>query len=59
VIRRMFRMRYHPVHLTRLLRHKGLSVPKLIWHACQGDEPALIAWRDMRPGPPFKQSPGA
>jgi hypothetical protein len=50
-------MRYRPVHLTRLLRREGLSVPKLIRRASQGDEAALIAWRDET-WPAFQVKPG-
>jgi transposase len=46
VIKRVLGVRYHPAHLSRLLRQEGLSLQKPIRRASQRDEAAIAAWRD-------------
>lgn len=46
VIKRQFGVRYHPAHISRLLRREGLSLQKPIQRASQRDEAAIAAWRD-------------
>jgi transposase len=44
VIQRAFGVRYHPAHVSRLLRHEGLSLQKPIRRATQRNEAAIAAW---------------
>jgi len=44
VIEREFGVRYHPAHVSRLLRAVGWSVQKPIRRATQRDEAAIAAW---------------
>ena len=46
VIQRRFGVRYHPAHISRLLRQEGLSVQKPIRRASQRDEAKVTAWRE-------------
>ena len=46
VIQREFGVRYHPAHISRLLRQEGLSVQKPIRRASQRKEAEIAAWRD-------------
>ncbi len=46
VIQREFGVRYHPAHISRLLRQEGLSVQKPIRRASQREEAKIAAWRD-------------
>lgn len=46
VIERTFGVRYHPAHLSRLLRQEGLSVQKPIHRARERDEAKVQAWWD-------------
>jgi transposase len=48
VIRREFRVRYHPHHVGKLLRAAGWSVQKPIERASQRNEAAIEAWRTER-----------
>jgi len=48
VIRREFRVRYHPNHVGKLLRAAGWSVQKPIARASQRNEAAIEAWRTER-----------
>ncbi len=48
VIEREFGVRYHPAHVSRLLREIGWSVQKPIQRASQRDEVAIDAWRKER-----------
>jgi transposase len=48
VIKRVFGVRYHPAHLSRLLRQEGLSVQQPIVRATQRNETAVAAWRAER-----------
>src|SRR5215211_4810333 len=48
VIQRVFGVRYHPAHVSRLLRQGGLSVQKPILRATQRDEAAVAAWQAER-----------
>src|SRR5262249_53101834 len=48
VIKREFGVSYHPAHLSRLLRQEGLSVPKPVVRATQGNDSAIAAWRVER-----------
>ena len=47
VIERTFGVRYHPAHLSRLLREEGLSVQKPIHRAQERDEAQVQAWREQ------------
>ena len=44
VIEREFGVRYHPAHVSRLLRAIGWSVQQPIRRATQRDEAAIAAW---------------
>jgi transposase len=44
VIEREFGVRYHPAHVSRLLRAVGWSVQKPVTRATQRDEAAIDAW---------------
>ena len=46
VIKREFGVRYHPAHVSRLVRRQGLSLQKPIHRASQRDEARIAAWRD-------------
>lgn len=48
VIERAFGVRYHPVHVGRLLRHAGWSVQRPIQRATQRDEEAITRWHAER-----------
>ncbi len=48
VLEREFGVRYHPAHVSRLLRQIGWSVQKPIQRASQRDEAAIEAWRNER-----------
>ena len=48
VIAREFGVRYHPAHISRLLRHLGWSVQKPIQRATQRDEAAIARWQTER-----------
>jgi transposase len=48
VIAREFGVRYHPAHVSRLLRHLGWSVQKPIPRATQRDEAAIAQWQTER-----------
>ena len=48
VIRRQFRVRYHPHAIWRLLRTMGWSCQKPERRACQRDEAAIARWRRYR-----------
>ena len=56
VIRRAFRVRYHPHHVGKLLRAGGWSVQKPIERASQRNEAAIEAWRTER-WPALKRGP--
>ena len=45
VIWRTFGVRYHPAHVSRLVRREGLSLQKPIVRATQRDEAAIAAWQ--------------
>lgn len=45
VIKRVFGVRYHPAHLSRLLRQEGLSVQQPVVRATQRNEAAIAAWQ--------------
>jgi transposase len=50
VIEREFGVRYHPAHVSRLLRAVGWSVQQPVTRATQRDEDAITAWyRDRWP----------
>ncbi len=44
VIWRTFGVRYHPAHISRLMRQEGLSLQKPVVRATQRDEAAIAAW---------------
>ena len=46
VIYRTFGVRYHPAHISRLLRRIGWTVQKPIRRATQRNEAAITAWRE-------------
>ncbi len=48
VIERWFGVRYHPAHVSRLLRELGWSVQKPVQRATQRDEEAIEAWKTER-----------
>jgi transposase len=48
LIEREFGVRYHPAHVSRLLRACGWSRQKPIQRATQRDEAAITAWREER-----------
>lgn len=48
VIQRVFGVRYHPAHLSRLLRQEGLSVQKPILRATKRNETQIAAWQAER-----------
>lgn len=48
LLKRVFGVRYHPAHVSRLLRRLGLSVQKPVTRASQRNEAAIQAWRDER-----------
>jgi transposase len=56
VIARTFGVRYHPAHVSRLLRQIGWTVQKPIRRATQRDEAAITAWREER-WPSLKAKP--
>src|SRR5215216_437804 len=56
VIRREFRVRYHPHHVGTLLRAAGWSVQKPVQRASQRNEAAIEAWRTER-WPALKRGP--
>jgi transposase len=56
VIEREFGVRYHPAHVSRLLRAAGWSVQRPIRRATQRDEAAIAAWYTER-WPALKKGP--
>src|SRR5438067_9076193 len=46
VVRRQFGVRYHPAHVSRLLRRWGFSLQKPVRRARQRDEASIAKWRD-------------
>jgi transposase len=56
VIEREFEVRYHPAHVSRLLRAGGWSVQRPIRRAPQRDEAAIAAWYAER-WPTLKKGP--
>ena len=54
VIWRTFGVRYHPDHVSRLLRQTGWSVQRPIQRATQRDEDAVRRWSEQR-GPAIKK----
>src|SRR2546428_3764081 len=48
VIERVFGVRYHPAHVSRLLRAVGWSPQKPVRRAAQRDEAAISAWVEER-----------
>ena len=56
VIEREFGVRYHPAHVSRLLRAIGWSVQQPIRRASQRDEAAIAAW-DAERWPALKKGP--
>ncbi len=47
VIKQTFGIRYHPAHVSRLVRQQGLSLQKPVRRASQRDEAQIAAWRDQ------------
>ncbi len=56
VIEREFGVRYHPAHVSRLLRALGWSVQRPVRRATQRDEAAIAAWYAER-WPALKRGP--
>jgi transposase len=56
VIERAFGVRYHPAHVSRLLRALGWSVQRPLRRATQRDEAAIAAWYAER-WPALKKGP--
>jgi transposase len=56
VIEQVFGVRYHPAHVSRLLRTIGWSPQKPLVRATQRDEAAIIAWYTQR-WPALKRGP--
>lgn len=48
LIRRQFGVRYHPAHVSRLLKSLGLSLQKPQRRAYQRDEEAIERWKEKR-----------
>lgn len=48
LIHRTFGIRYHPAHVSRLLRSVRLSVQKPIQRATQRNEAVILAWQQER-----------
>jgi transposase len=48
VIRRAFGVRYHPAHVSRLVRQLGWTQQKPVRRASQRDEVTIAAWRQDR-----------
>jgi transposase len=48
VLWRTFGVRYHPDHVSRLLRQAGWSVQRPIQRATQRDEAAITRWQEER-----------
>jgi len=48
VVRAEFGVKYHPAHISRLLRRWGFSLQKPVRRARQRDEAAIRAWRHQR-----------
>jgi transposase len=46
VVRRQFGVRYHPAHISRLLRRWGFSLQKPVRRARQRDETSIAKWRN-------------
>lgn len=46
IIERTFGVRYHPAHLSRLLRQEGWSVQQPIHRARERDEATVQAWQE-------------
>jgi transposase len=58
VIWRTFGVRYHPAHVSRLVRQEGLSLQKPIVRATQRNEAAIAAWpADTWPALQAKRGP--
>ena len=56
VIQREFGVRYHPAHISRLLRAIGWTLQKPITRATQRNEQAIQTWKDER-WPALKKKP--
>jgi transposase len=56
VIRKEFGVRYHPAHVSRLVRALGLSLQKPMRRANQRDEEAIRSWKEER-WPELKKGP--
>jgi transposase len=58
VIRREFGVRYHPAHVSRILRAHRWTVQKPVRRASQRNEAAIAAWREER-WPSLQAKPSA
>lgn len=57
VIEAQFAVRYHPDHVSRLLKQLGWSPQKPVTRATQRDEEAIVTWREER-WPALKKGSG-
>jgi len=58
VIDRQFGVRYHPAHVSRILRALGWTVQRPVTRATQRNEEAIKAWQEER-WPALKKRPSA
>lgn len=58
MIKHQFGVRYHPAHVSRILRAIGWTVQRPITRATQRNEEAIKAWREER-WPVLKKKPSA
>jgi len=56
LIHKQFGVRYHPAHMSRLLKQIRYSVQQPIERASQRDEQAIATWKEQR-WPMLKKSP--
>ena len=56
LIKKQFGVRYHPAHMSRLLKQIKYSVQQPIERASQRDEQAIATWKEQR-WPELKKSP--
>src|SRR3989441_4468105 len=56
LLKKQFRVSYHPAHMSRLLKRIKYSVQQPIERASQRDEQAIATWKEQR-WPQLKKSP--
>lgn len=57
MIQKQFGVKYHPAHMSRLLKRLGYSLQKPVEKASQRKEEAIAAWKETH-WPELKKSPG-